>query len=273
MNAENELYLEGLNDRFNVLSRNITTKGREHLETTKDRMHNETQSQAKHYQDKLSEQTREFKSRFSQDEANNRELKEEQDKTFKDERKTLNIRQQNELNKMSSTHTYQMGKLDENFRKGLREQDLFFEKKFTNQLSKQSSDFQLLEDRNKKIVEDLKTSLTKELTTADKRKDDPFYKFEAIRPQLKHIGDRVEISVRVPEHSKQDMYLTINGKEAIVNFNRRYTDASKEMDGTINKIDKVETFTTRVPTGAFLDPKTVKIQYEDGIMTFAIHKA
>jgi hypothetical protein len=273
LNSENELFLEDLNDRFNQASRNITSQGRENLESTKKRMHEEAQKQFNYYQNKLSDQSRQFNQRFTHDEIKNKESKEAQDKSFKNERKTTNLRQQHELKKMSDSHTTQIGKRDENFRKGLKEQDLFFEKKFTHQLNKHNSDFKVLEDKNTKVVEDLKTSLTKELTTAARRQDDPFYKFEAIRPELKQFEDRVEISVKVPEHSKQDMYLSINGKEAIVNFNRRYSDASRGLDGTINKINKVETFTTRVPTGHILDPKSVKTRFDDGILTYTIKRA
>jgi HSP20 family molecular chaperone IbpA len=83
----------------------------------------------------------------------------------------------------------------------------------------------------------------------------------------------VEIAVEIPEHSKQDIQLTINGKDAIVSFNRRYSDANKVEDGTINKISKVETFTSRLPTQHFLDAKSVKGTYENGVMNYVIKKA
>ena len=79
--------------------------------------------------------------------------------------------------------------------------------------------------------------------------------------------------MKVPEHSKTDVQLTINGKEAIVSFNRRFADASKEADGTINKVNKVESFTTRLQTGHFLNAKSMKSSYEDGTMTYVIKKA
>lgn len=131
----------------------------------------------------------------------------------------------------------------------------------------------LQKKKNNKVVEDLKASLTKEITKTATRNSDPFYQFDSLRPKLSQYEDRVEVQVEIPEHSKEDVQLTIHGKEAIVNFNRRYNDASKTPEGTIHKINKVETFTSRVPTSHILDPKSVKSTYENGVMTYVIKKA
>jgi HSP20 family molecular chaperone IbpA len=105
-----------------------------------------------------------------------------------------------------------------------------------------------------------------------KRSDDPFYRFTELKPTLKEFEDRVEIKVEVPEHSKSDVQLTLHGKEAILSLNRRYDDTRK--DGFItNKLHKVESFTTRLGTSHFLDPKSVKANYQDGVMTYIVKRA
>jgi HSP20 family molecular chaperone IbpA len=174
---------------------------------------------------------------------------------------------------MTKTHTDHIEKRDGEYRKGLKDQDLFFEKKYEAQLGRHAEDYKTLEEKNKKLVTDLKENLTKEITKTANRLDDPFYKFEKLKPTLKHFEDRVEISVEVPDHSKQDLQLTTNGKEAVLNFNRRYADASKDESGAINKINKVESFTTRLRTDYHLDAKSVKATYDDGVMTYVIKKA
>ncbi len=174
---------------------------------------------------------------------------------------------------MTEVHTNHLEQKDQNYRKGLKDQDLFFEKKYEGQLTSHNDQYKRLEEKNKKLVEDLKTSLTKEITKTAERNNDPFFKFETLKPKLKTFEDRVEISVEIPEHSKQDVQLTFNGKEAIINFNRRFADAAKEVDGTINKINKVETFTSRLQTGMFLNAKTMKSSYENGVMTYVVQKA
>lgn len=273
INGEHELYLEELNHRFNESSRNIASDGNKRIQEIKNLMHDQGREQSQFYQDKLHKQTEDFTTRYKTTEAKNQRMKDDQDNHFKKERMATNVRQQHEMAKMTETHTTHIEGRDTNYRKGLKEQDLFFEKKYEGQLARHNSEFKTLEDKNKKIVNGLKESLTKEITTYASKNQDPFFKFEALKPQMKQFEDRVEITVQVPEHSKEDMLLTINGKEAILNFNRRYTDANKTEDGTINKVNKVETFSSRLQTAHVLNPKSVKTTFDNGVMTFVVKKA
>jgi HSP20 family molecular chaperone IbpA len=273
INGEHELYLEEMNDRFNHSARKVNLDGKNRIDEMKSEMNEQYLDLEKMNQNKIQTQTQEFTTRFKTEGNNYRLMKDNQDNQFKKERMSTNVRQQNEMSKMTTVHTNHLEQKDGEFRKGLKDQDLFFEKKFEGQLKRHNETFRQLEEKNKKVVDDLKTNLTKEITKTANRNDDPFFKFETLKPKLKTYEDRVEVQVEVPEHSKQDVQLTINGKEAIVSFNRRFADASKEMDGTINKVNKVESFTTRLQTGHFLNAKSLKSSYDNGVMTYVIKKA
>ncbi len=273
LKGENELYLEDLNYRFNNASQKISRNGAEQLREARENMHRVRNNEESFHQQKLQAGATEFNTRFTHQTRTNQKMKDDLDNKFKKDRQSTNLRQQTEMNKLVTGHTDHVEKRDGEYRKGLKEQDLFFEKKFAVQLAQHHKGFQDLEAKNKKVVEDLKTSLTKELSKAAVRNDDPFYKFEALNPSLIQHPKHVEIRVAVPDHAKQDLQLTVNGKEAVVLFNRRYADASRTPDGTINKINKIETFTTRVQTGSILDARSLKSSYEDGVMTYLINKA
>lgn len=273
INGEHELYLEELNDRYNQSARKVGHEGQRRLEEMKLQKNEEFLDLEKFNQEKISNQTNEFTTRFRTEGNNYKKMKDDQDNQFKKERMSTNIRQQNEMNKMVTGHNNHIEQRDNEYRKGLKNQDLFFEEKFEKQLSAHSKTFKELEAKNQKVVDDLKTSLTKEITKTASRNDDPFFKFETLKPRLRTFDDRIEIEVEVPEHSKQDLQLTINGKEAVVLFNRRFADAAKEQDGTVNKINKVETFTTRLQTGHFLNAKSMKSSYDNGVMRYVIAKA
>lgn len=273
LNSDNGLYLEELNYRFNESAKKVSADGKKRVDDVKTKMQDEYQNTESYFQDKINKKTNDFTTRFKHDDMNYKMMKDHQDNQFKKERMATNVRQQTELQKMTNSHTGHIEKRDQNFRKGLKDQDLFFEKKYADQLSKHQNEFKTLEEKNKNVLEGLKSSLTKEVTKAATRSDDPFYKFETLKPRLKQFEDRVEVEVEIPDHSKQDVQLTIHGKEAIVAFNRRYNDAVKMEDGSINKINKVESFTTRLPTSHILDAKSVKSSYENGVMTYVIKKA
>ena len=272
INAEHELHLAELNDRMNQQAKKVNVEGKNRIEDTKSKMQEEYLNTEEYHQNKINSKSAEFTTRFNHDEKNYRQLKDNQDSTFKKERLSTNLRQQNQLNQMTQTHTQHIEKSDNEYRKGLKEKDLFFEKKYTKQLEHHNNEFKTLKEKNDKVLESLKVGLATEITKTANRNDDPFFKFETLQPRLKQFEDRVEIEVEVPEHSKQDIQLSINGKEAIVSFNRRYSDANK-IDGTINKISKVETFTTRLSTDHFLDPKSVKGTFENGVMSYVIKKS
>lgn len=273
INAEHELYLEELNDRLNTQTRKVTVDGKNRVEEVKNALLDEARDTEQFHQGKIQTQTEAHTTRFNTDEKNYKNLKYNQDQTFKKERLTTNQKQQVELGKMTKTHTDHIEVRDTDYRKGLKDQDLFFEKKYGVQLETNNKQFKVLEEQNKKVIAGLKEDLTKELSKAAVRNDDPFYKFEKLQPRFKVLENTVEVEVEVPDHSKQDVQLTLNGKEAVVSFNRRYSDASKSEDGTINKINKVESFTTRLQTGVILDAKGIKSSYDNGVMTYVIKKA
>lgn len=273
LNGEHELYLEELNDRFNNSAQKIGHEGKKNMDAMKTSMNEQYLDVEKFNQDKIQTQTNEFTTRFKTEGNNYKKMKDDQDNFYKKERMATNIRQQNEMSKMTTVHTDHLEQKDTEFRKGLKDQDKFFEKKFEGQLKSHNQTFKQLEDKNKKVLDDLKLGLTAEIKKTADRNDDPFFKFETLKPRFKTFEKHIEVQVDVPDHSKQDVQLTVNGKEAVVSFNRRFADASKEADGTINKVNKVESFSTRLQTGHFLNAKSLKSSYENGTMTYVIQKA
>lgn len=271
--SENELYLEELNDRFSVASRDVNLEGKKRVDDMNREMGSAYRDSEAFHQNKINKQTEEFTTRFNTDTRNYKKLKDDQDGQFKKERMATNTRQQTDMAKMTETHNTEMEKRDTTYRKGLKEQDGFFEKKYKDNLDRNNAHLKTLDDQHQKVVSNLKTSLTQEIAQTVSKMDDNFYKFEALKPKMTQYPDRVEIQVDVPEHSKQDLRLTFNNKEAVLSFNRRYVDANKTAEGVINKLNRVESFTTRLATDAQLDTKSVKSSYENGTMTYIIKKA
>ena len=273
INADNALHLEELNDRYEREVKKVHIDGQNRVESTKLEKQSQLAETENFNQKKLNQQRNEFNQRYSEDSKNYEKIKNDQDNQFKKERMSTNQRQQIDLQKLTDTHNAHIEQKDENYRKGLKDQDLFFEKKYETQLTRHNADFKALEEKNNQVIEKLKSSLTSQISHIASKNDDPFYKFEALAPRLKQTKDGVEISLEVPEHSKEAVTLTFNGKDAIITLNRRYHDANKTQDGTVNKVNKVETFTTRIQTPAILDPKSVKSSYDSGTMTFTVKKA
>jgi HSP20 family molecular chaperone IbpA len=270
--SENELYLDELNHRFATQTKKINHQGQEQIEGIKEVKVRELNGLEDQFQQKVTHQNHEFTTRIKTDAANYERLKDAQTRQFKHERINTNNRQQVEMAKLTTAHQSQIETKDQEFRKEIKEQDKFLEKKYQSTLASRSEELKRLEDKHEKVIAEMKKGLKEQLTVAVSRSDDPFYQFTELRPKLTQHPKHVVISVEIPEYAKQDLQLTLNNKEAIVNFNRRYSDSQKTENG-LSKINKVETFSTRLMTEASLDPKSVKSTYEDGVMTYTIQKS
>lgn len=273
ISGEHELYLDDLNERYNASSRKVNFEGKQRIESMEQEMAQNYSDKEAYNSRKLNEQRGQNAALLKQDSDQYKKIKDDQDKQFKNERVNTNNRQQIEMGKLTETHVHELEKRDDNYRKGLKEQDKFFEEKFKDTLTRHNGHFKELDEQHAKVIESMKSNLTKEISQAASRNDDPFYKFDALKPKMTKFEDRIEIQVQIPEHSKQDVNLTTNNKEAVISFNRRYVDANRTPEGIINKLNKVESFTTRMNTDMVLDPKSVKSSYENGTMTYVIKKA
>lgn len=270
--SEHDLFLDDLNHRFTTNHKEMVSANQAKLAKVSEEKGEELSNKEAHYRNRLETQTDQFSTRFRRDEQNYKQLKDNQDSQFKKERVDTNLRQQYEMDKLTTTHNKTLEVKDDNFRKGLKDQNLFFEKKYTENLKTKNEELGRLEALNKKVESKIKGDLQEKIETKINRSDDPFYRFTELKPNLQQFEDRVEIAVNIPEHSKSDVQLTINNKEAVISYSRRYDDARKEGNAT-NKLHKVESFTTRLTTDHFLDAKSVKSSYVDGVMKYVIKRA
>jgi HSP20 family molecular chaperone IbpA len=267
---DQQLSLDNLNQRFSNAIDNVNQTGKMRLQNMSFKVNNEIRELHETNEKKIENDLQEFNARSKNNEINYLKIKNQQDQNFKKERHVTHLKQVSDTKKMSDVYKANLDHLENQYRQGIKEQEIFFEEKFNKKFEQQNASYKRIEDKNKSLLEELKNSLTKEISKVAERNDDPFYQFESIKPRMKELSDGVEIKVDVPEYSKQDLHLSLNPKEVIVSFDRRYHDATKKEDGVINKVNKVESYTTRMPTERLLDSKTLKTSYENGTMTYTV---
>jgi HSP20 family molecular chaperone IbpA len=270
--ANNEQFLEEQNYRFSEQQKKVVEDHQNILNELNENKHEQISNSQAHFQNKLNNQSEEFNRRFTNDSNRYRRMKEDQDSDFSNERTTSNLRQQIEMSKRTNAYNESLEVREKQFKKAFGEQNISFEKTYADNLEVRNSELNQLEKLNLKIEEKMKADLQEKLKTKIKRSDDSFYRFTELDAKIKAFDDRVEISVEIPEHSKSDVQLTINNKEASIHFNRRYED-NRVAGNLKNKLHKVESFTTTIPTPFILDSKSLKSSYDDGIMTYTIKKA
>ena len=270
---ENKKYIDSLHEKTRATAKEINKDGRHQLDQLQLTIDEEIKRKESLHQDKLKKMAEEFNQRYQSNDKNNSLETQNQKKQFEKELFDINQKHQKEIAHLNKTLQHHLSEMDKDFRADSKDQDLSFEKRYSDKLITQNSMFKKLEENNRKFIQDLKKALTTEIQLAEDRSSDPFYKFDALKPELTHFDNHVEIKLKVPDYSRQDMQLTLNDKEAVLTYNRRYADASKDTMGTINKINKIESFTPRLQTEFHLDSKSVQSNYENGIMTYIIKRA
>jgi HSP20 family molecular chaperone IbpA len=272
INSENELYLAEINDRYAAQTMKVNREGKGEVNKMNENMLEQYADLEGYNQKRLQDQTNNFTTRFNHENKEQKRLFDETQRNNKKELLSTNKRQQVELSKMTESHTDYMLKRDGEFRRGIKEQDTFYDKKYLANHASHTKDANNLDGRYFELINKMKVGLAKEVEKTSDKKSDPFYQFTDLQPNWKQTEEGVEITVTVPEYSKQDLQITTNGKEAVLSFHRRYTDANQAPDGTKHKVNKIETFTSRIQTGVILDPKTIKSSYNSGVMTYTIKR-
>ncbi len=271
--GENNQNIEYMNDRYNQAVRKINLEGQERVNTMNDQQREQYAERSNFHQKKLDNQHIEYSTRIKKDGENYIKIKNDQVKSFEKERMDIHKKQDTSVTEMVKNHEKEVKKRDTLKREDLKNQDLFFEKKYADTYKRHNEHYKVLDETNDKAVKALKAEMTKEVEFKNSRSEDPFFQFVELKPTVEVTETGVRIKVKVPDHSKQDLQLNLNGKEAVVNFNRRYIDTQKDDQGNSSRVSKIETLSSRLNTGIHLDPKSVKGSYSNGVMTYDIKKA
>lgn len=122
-------------------------------------------------------------------------------------------------------------------------------------------------DINKMIVD---TSSQKKMIA--NKKDDNFYKIETLNPKVKETEKAYYVSLKVPEHEKDNVHLSVHGREVKMTMTRRFTESLQAEDGSINKSTKNELYSKEFGAMDLLNSKLISQKYEDGILSYKIQK-
>lgn len=270
---EHELNLEDTNYRNNRTLQELNNTMENRIQETKGSKLEQLAETERFNQNKIDTQRKNFQTTYNTESEKFDKLKKQQDSSFKKQRLDTYSRQNQELDKITTQGRQDYDKRTDDYQKGLKDQELLFEKRYAEGLKKNTEDYKKLEELNKKAVNDLKAAMHKEIKLTESRQGDPFYEFIELKPQLSKTPDGYEVRVTVPEYAKNDVIMTTNTKEIVLTMNRRYIDNRKDENGTSTKINKVESMVTRLPVNDVLNPKTAKSNYDSGVLTFTINKA
>lgn len=120
----------------------------------------------------------------------------------------------------------------------------------------------------KKMVK--QTSSQKQIL--EDKSEDSFYAVTTLEPNIIEDKKEILVSLKVPEHEKENVHLSVQGRGVKMTLSRKFTDSYKGEDGMTNRSTRNELFSKEFPSIDLLNPKLIDQKYENGILTYRIQK-
>ena len=104
------------------------------------------------------------------------------------------------------------------------------------------------------------------------KSDDQFYRIETLTPTVVENEKEYQVSLKVPEHEKENVHLSAHGRGVKMTLTRKFSDSIDQEDGSTSRSTRTELFSKEFPSKDILNPKVVSQKYEDGVLTYKISK-
>jgi HSP20 family molecular chaperone IbpA len=120
----------------------------------------------------------------------------------------------------------------------------------------------------KKIIES--SAVKKEMI--ENKADDKFYRVETLSPLVSETPKDYMVSLKVPEYEKENVHLSVHGREVKMTLARKYSESVEAEDGSSNKSTKNELFSKEFSSQDILNPKLISQKYANGVLSYKISK-
>jgi len=225
------------------------------------------------FNSKTASQEREFRSRLEAD----RIAQDEMLRTQRDEQKAR-LDKNRETGKRLEQEKTQVQKeeltfLDNHQREMINQRNIDFKVRYENMVKEHEA---ILSQLKSNLETDMKKMVE---SSATQKKDisskvgDSFYRIETLNPSVIESEKELTVSLKVPDYEKENVHLSVHGRDLKLTLNRRYTDIMEATDGSTNRSTRNELFSKEFTSRDILDPKHIGQKYDKGILTFKIQKA
>jgi hypothetical protein len=264
---------EDLTARHNESIRDIHQGQRDQLHDVDSRHRVTMHAESDQWRTRIEDQRTKFQGTYNVEGQKYERLTTDQKK--KNETQALNNHREHEakMSQMNNQQVQHEEKVKTHHQKSLQDKEVFFEKKYQGQLAQHTQSNKILEDLNQKVLATAKDDINKRVEVEKNRATDPFFSFTEMRPKLEEKPDSYVLRIEMPEYSKEEVSASANGKEIVLTSNRRYQDERQDADGTVKKVNKVESMVSRIPVGQVLDPRKMEKNWVEGALVFTFKKA
>jgi HSP20 family molecular chaperone IbpA len=151
-------------------------------------------------------------------------------------------------------------------------QDMAFQSRY-EQLTKEHQELfettrQKLGQQYDKMVEEL----TAKKAQFEAKAQDQFYRVNSLQPEVTEELNSYLVKIKVPEHEKEQVTLSPNGRQLKLNLVRNFQDEQRDESGSLNKAKRSEVFTKIMTVPEIVNPRDVTQRYSDGFLEFRVAK-
>ncbi len=265
--------LEDVNHRFRETAQEQNNKGRQVINAAND-AHRAQVSQEKEVQtSQLQRQREQFQGVHTAESGKFQSLLNQQQLQGKHQLKAANLANETRLSGMNKEHVAVTERVRVEQAKALVDKQAAFEVQYAQQAQKHLASQEHLEGLHTKAIQEGEESALKRVNVAKERSGDKFFEFTELRPKLEERPDAYVLKLQVPDYAKEEVMLTANPKELVLSSNRRHKAERRDEDGTLKKVDKIESLVSRIPVNSVLDARKMTKTWEDGVLTFVVNKA
>lgn len=267
--TENQKEIDGQMNNSILAIKDKSLTERQHIETS---TRNDLNALAREYNSKEANEEREYRSRLksnilaNQEDLNLRqkELKDNSDKEIQKSKRTINEK--------STIQKEELSFLDKHQKDVLTQKQTDFNVRYQNLIKEHNGLLAELKTHFESDVKKMVEQTSSQKRTIANKKEDSFYRVEILKPTISENEKEYMVSLTVPEHEKENVHLSVQGRGVKMTLTRKFTETLNEIDGSTNRSTKNELFSREFPCKDILNPKLVDQKYENGVLTFRIQK-
>lgn len=186
-----------------------------------------------------------------------------------------NIKEENarQLNEKEKVNQENLKRVDETNKNKL----LMAEKDFKGRIEQMQKESEQtignISSKAQKEINKLKESESKDKNLIKEKTKDPFYSMTNLNPRLINNEKEYLLRLSVPEHEKESVIVGGDGRNLKITQTRRFSDESKNENGTVNKSSRSESISQSIKLDDIINPRKITQSYKDNELTFKIPKS
>jgi HSP20 family molecular chaperone IbpA len=129
-----------------------------------------------------------------------------------------------------------------------------------------------LDTQGLQTISNHRLAQTEKLAFVDKQAEDPFYHLSSFNAALSESDKEYQVKVALPPHEAKNLFLAAEGKTLRLSLARSFQDSEKTSPNTQTKSSSYQTILESIQTPGAFDPKQIRREYADGILTVFLPK-